>query len=265
MTDRILEIMKYNALRPSSSILQEGRELLKTSDRYSPIDHLGIIETFNKNNWFITGYQQVKPHTNSRGKYVRWLATYQNPDFEPAGDEAIPLILHQGSHDGSKPLVLNFGLFNVPKLNSLVVGEGTFTPIYHKHIGDVPDNLEESVNKVLSATQNVFSAIGLLQSSMLSPEQVIEFMEKAVAKRFPPEKYDIPDYGPVLGDVKGNLWKLLNQIQDVLITSKNLQVTIKESCKTRKAKALNNIEASILLRKSLWNLALEYTAVDFKK
>jgi hypothetical protein len=51
---------------------------------------------------------------------------------------------------------------------------------------------------------------------------------------------------------------LFNQVQKALVTADNLKVTIKSSNKTRKAKALNNIEASLNLKKELWNLTLEY-------
>jgi len=259
MINRITSILKYNNLQNSDSILQEQRDPIKTSDRYNKIDHLDIIEKFNQHGWYIVDYQQLKPQKNERSKYVRWLATYQNIDFQPAGEEAIPQILHQGSHDGTKPFILNYGLFNVSKLNSVVVGEKSFSPVYQKHVGDVPEDFESAMKSVVvEVTESIISTVKMFQSKVLSEAQVSEFVQEASAIRFSPDKYSIPN--PELFSIGStdSLWSLFNQVQKKLTSADSLKVTIKNSGKTRKAKPLNNIEACMCLKKELWNLTLGY-------
>jgi len=257
--NRVSEILKHNALKDSDSVLQEIRDPRRTSDRYNPIDHSGIIESFNQNNWFITEYQQVRPHKSDRSKYVHWLATYQNPDFEPAGVTAIPLILHQGSHDGSKPFVLDFGLYNLKKLTSVVVGDKSFNSIIHKHVGSIPEKLEVglALSTVFNNRQQILDTVHRMQTQTLAPPQMIDFVAKAVEYRFSPEKYSV-QLGQVVGDSSGDIWSLLTQVQKVLIDAEELKVTILASDETRKAKYISNIESCISLKKNLWNLAISY-------
>jgi hypothetical protein len=253
---RITEILKYNALAPTDSLLQEFRDPTRTTDRYVPIDHLGVIEALNRQAWFIADYQQVKPWKKARSPYVRWLASYHNLGFEPFGETAVPHILHQGSHDGSKQLILTLGFFNVEKQTMAVVGESAGLPLTYKHFGAVPENIDVVVSQLLLCMAATLPIVGRLQNYELSPPRVLKFLEDAVAFRFPKEKYHAEDLGVVLGLAKLNLWDLLLQLQKVLMSAENLNIVNKSKSLVRKAKPLTNIRDSVKLRTDLWGLAL---------
>lgn len=255
----LLNILKHNNLNLDCSILNKGRDPLRTSTKYKPVDHLKVVETFNQHNWFITDYKQVNPQNKERSKYVKWLATYQNSDFEPLGDEAIPLVLHSGSHDGSKPLVLDFGLFNVKFLNTVVVGSKSFTPSTIKNIGEVPTELEDYLRGTVEESARILTIVKLFKSKVLESDRILSFVKESCLVRFPPSgKLEVSGFSGLVPSESVDLWSLLNFVQNGLLNSTRLFITNKETGKIRKSRPVTNIDDLTKISKEMWDLSLQY-------
>jgi len=254
---RIQHILQQNQLLANVSLLNTARDPVLTSDRYSNIDHLAVIEALNIKNWYITEYVQVKPHKATRADFVRWLAVYENPDFNLYKGNLSPAVLHQGSHDGSCSLKLSFALRNTTNNFISVVGDLTCPNFTYKHIGDTPSprDLPKMIHEALSTTDSIPTHIAGMMRTSLTNDQLIQFAQNCVDTRFDSDKY-LVDLNSVIKPKTQNLWKQFNHIQSTLLVAQTLRVQIKGTNKPRKMKAVNGIDESLKLKKRLWNIAV---------
>lgn len=261
MTSREERIIQLNNISPDASLLYRDRDPDRTTERYSEIDHIAVVELLNASGWLIQEYVQIKPQKPERSQFVQWMAVYRNPKFNPLGKSLAPVIIQEGSHDGSTPLELSFGLKDLGTNTVLISGESTCPEFRYKHKGDVPDvnELEVELRLALIKAGQVQIDYEKLRNTHLTAEQLMKFAKRCSALRFDPEKYTVNVYDLVRQDTL-NLWDQLVHIQAVLLKAKTLRVFLNEQQKHRKMKALNHIGTTMKLKKGLWDLALEFSS-----
>lgn len=263
MDEAVIERLRVaNNLPVGASILNNGRDPDKTTDRYSESDDLGVVQAMNNHGWFISSYKQVKAHNSAKQRFKPYLATYQNAGLPEIPGEGKLTTLQIGSHDGVKSLTFGLGFFRMACLNGLIVGCNLFQPLRLKHIGEAPKQLGEVVKKVLDASPILYDRINQLSQKTLTDSQVISFAEQAAALRFEGnDKYSI-DPKDLLrtrrSEDQGNsLWLVFNRVQEHLLKAPDLSMITKDG-KKRKAKAITNIDSTFKLNQNLWELAEEF-------
>lgn len=259
---RVQQILEINSIPAESSILKISRDPYRTTTRYAPIDHLAVIESLNRRGWFIESYAQIRPHKKERGGFVRWSAVYRNPTFSPLGSEAIPMVIHQGSHDGSKPLTLSLAVRRLANQTTCVVGSCTYPDFIYKHIGVIPNvpQLDFEIEKALLTAGPVFEDINRMRSMKLNLAQSLRLAAACTYTRFDKDLYYV-DINQLVDPSASNLWEQFNFIQDALIQAKWLRVQALGALKPRKAKAIKNIETSLKLRQALWNITVQHLQI----
>ena len=259
MSTRADRIIQLNNISPEASLLHRDRDPERTTERYSEIDHLAVVELLNASGWLIQEYVQIKPQKPERKQFVQWMASYRNPKFLPLGTSLVPIIVQEGSHDGSTPLQLSFGLKDLGTNTVLLSGEKTCPEFRFKHKGDVPDvnALELNIRMALINAGQVQLDYQKMQGTQLTAEELIKFAKRCAALRFDPEKYTVNVYDLVRQDTL-NLWDQFVHIQGVLLKAKTLKVFLNKQQKHRKMKALNHISATVKLKKDLWDLTLDF-------
>lgn len=260
MNPRTKKILQLNNISDGASLLYEDRDPSRTTDRYSEIDHLAVVELLNYNDWLIQEYVQIKPQKPERRQFVQWMAVYRNPNFKPLGEFLAPIIVQEGSHDGSTPLELSFGIKDLKTNSVLISGDNTCPEFRFKHKGKVPsvNELEVAIRKALVDAGQVQLDYQKIANTELSAEALINYAKECAALRFDPKKYTVNVYDLVRQDTL-NLWEQFIHIQKTLLKAKNLRVFLNKQQKHRKMKALHHINASMKLKKDLWNLTMDFT------
>lgn len=263
--DRVKDVLAFNKrLNQDASILNTHRDPVKTTNKYTETDDVQVIQILNDYGWFITDYQEVKPHkrlAHLRQGFQKYMATYENSNFKEISLGRAQL-LQRGSHDGSSLLQLDAGFFTFACLNGLAVGNKLFDPIKVKHIGNVPLEIEKAVRVFTETCPLIFEKVEQMATRDMSSFEVSQFAKKACALRFDGDKYKV-DTDDLLvtrhpEQKQNTLWNVFNRVQENLIKpTDNFKVTTVDN-KQRKPKKIYNIDTKVKLNKDLWNLASEY-------
>lgn len=261
--DFVREIAFKNNLPVNASILNNSRDLEKTTERYRETDDLATLQFLNSRGWFIKTYKQVKPHSKYESKaiYKPFVAMYANENLPSIEGQGNITLVHRNAKDGTKVNELFAGFYRAVCENGLIVGDALFNPIRVKHVGNMPEQLDEAVARIVDSCPEVYRAITDMQSVFLSRDQQFDFAEKAIQTRFDGQKYVVKPEDVLTavrdGDTGDNLWKVFNRCQENLIKSERLMMLTKDS-KVRKAKAVTNIDVNLKVNKELWTLASSY-------
>jgi len=259
--ERIEDVLAYNNLPKTASILNVNRDPRRTTEKYTETDDVEVIQTLNSHGWNVVNYQEVRPHKASRQGFQKYLAVYENPDF-PGTNLGKAQLLQRGSHDGSTKLQIDAGFFTFACVNDLVVGEFLFEPICVKHIGDLPMQIDLALHSFMETCPLVFQKVTEMSERAMSPFEVQQFARKACGLRFRDDKYKINLEDVIFAhhreQTDNTLWNVFNRIQENLLRpKKEFRVTTKDN-KKRKVRGITNIDTKVRLNKDLWHLAEEY-------
>lgn len=261
--ERIKNILALNRLPAYASILNTERDPKNTSERYVESDDLEIIETMNSLGWFITSYSQAKSHKPEELKYKPYLASYENPDLHMLTTKAGKIKINQlGSKDGTTKLTFDLEFFSKDNSSTYIPSEKTCPSISLKHIGKVRGQVQEIVAELLKSAPKVLEKVARMGRTPFNPIAQNEFAQRAAALRFNGGKYEVSTRDVLQiykeSDLENNLWATFSRVQKTLIMSEDLFMVEKKNLKRRKAKAVVNVKAAVLLNKQLWELAEEY-------
>lgn len=262
---RVADLLKVNQIPLNASIFNTKRDEYKTTTKYTETDDIGVIQQLNSKGWFVRSYNELKPHKSSRQGFQKYCAMYFNPELDQTTGSTGARLLQIGSHDGSTPLTFRAGLFEFACSNGLIVGESLFEPLKFKHLGSL-EGLGDILNQFLGTVPNIFGKVNSMKRHELSDPQVVEFARLAIPLRYDTEKYTVdpqdvlnvrrtPDNGnklwQVYNRVQENLTYPLHRVQASLVDSETQELVVK----SRKPKALRNIDTNVRMNTQLWDLA----------
>ena len=247
--------------RVNPSILNTKRDPNRTTEHYTETDDVSVIETLNAHGWFIKEYNELRPHKHSRQGYQKYLAVYENEDLTFQTEKGKARLLQIGSHDGTKPLIINAGFFTFACANGCIIGDNLFDPISVKHIGELPMQVEEAVSKFVDAVPLVFRKVDQMVNTQINVLEAHSFVREAVKLRFKDENaVQVDDVLKVhrAEDDNNSLWSVFQRVQENLIKSYDGFKAQSTNNKTRKVRSITNIDANVRINKGLWQLAEQF-------
>ena len=229
--------------------------------RYNFVPTTDIIEKMNTNGWVLTSAKQSNSNTPLRRNYGTHFVTFQHPDFSisdgAGGIEGRPTIVFMNSHDGSRPMQAELGLFRLVCSNGLVVKSHDFGGFRERHTRltneAVRNLIDEKANQMQKAVENINRWSGIQMKSLDMRKFATDALLLRIGEDRQPEEYEI------LGilnarrnsDDKNTLWHVYNRVQENLIKGGF-------TLGNREARAIKNPIADLTLNQGLWQLAEEY-------
>lgn len=261
------EIVQQNpGLSVNSNLLNEKRHPIKTTERYRPTDNIELARLLNARGWYITSYREVKAHKSEDQDFKPYLARFENLTFPNVPGEGRFQILHRDAKDGTHSYEFMLGFYRTDSDECFVVGESSFEPIKVKHKGSIPlkaELIDEVITRLLKTFPIVFKKIEQMKTTKLSEKQKQQFAKAAIGIRAGEEDEGVMNPSEVLTpfdpSTQGNsLWAVFNTVQSNLLRCPvGINISTK-SGKTRKARAIKNINREVTIAKALWNLAESY-------
>jgi hypothetical protein len=255
------QLIEANILPANSSILNNLRDPVNTTERYKETDDIGVVQILNDNNWFIDIYKQVNPRNPEMGIYKQYMATYKNKTLPQLENEGEITVIQRGSKDGSKKFRFDVGFFKWSTMSGLIVGNKVFKTIEIKHIGKTPDQLGKILEQVEQAVPQIFKYIEKLNSVTLSENQKKCIAKEAIALRFPEDKNGVTVDAVLTPrhyeSNNNSLWNVLNILNENLLKGGTFTYTTKNN-RVRRSRAVKNIDLEYNISIGLWLLAEKY-------
>lgn len=223
----------------------------------------GIIEQMNNQGWQLTKVQQSQSKSDLRKNYGIHIVRFQHPDIYIkdgfGGVEARPEIVVINSHDGTKPLQFEAGLFRLVCENGLVLKTQDFGGFKERHTKFTLDSLKTKIDEKMSIMNGTVDTISKWASKEMTAAERRRFATEALALRISSdrqaEEYEIMEIlNPRRDADKANtLWHTFNRVQENLIKG-GFQMN------NRTARAITNPMEDMVLNQGLWQIADSFVA-----
>jgi len=237
------------ATKPASYINQKMYTFTPTT---------GIIDQMNSQGWQLTKVQQSNSKSELRRDYGIHIVRFQHPDIyiksETGGVEARPEIVVINSHDGTKPLQFEAGLFRLVCENGLVLKTQDFGGFKERHTKFTLDSLKTKIDEKMSIMNKTVDTISKWAGREMSAADRRKFATEALSLRLSSdrvaEEYEIMEIlNPRRDADRANtLWHTYNRVQENLIKG-GFQMN------NRTARAITNPMEDMVLNQGLWQLA----------
>jgi hypothetical protein len=237
--------------------------------RYSFFSTEKFLDAFEALGWEPTYVKQ-----NGVGPFARHIIRFRNPELGTipvAGDEIIPQLILDNSHDGFTKARIHLGLFRKVSGSGLVIASLPGVSCNYKflHVGVNQKEMMEIIADTYEGYKKVGERIKEMQSMYMSEDDKIEFAYQTIAKR-DPERFanedktpdteaidqalDIYDiFEPVRPqDAKDDLWTLFNVVQER--TVKGLFEQKSKKGRKSQARVITNAARNLEFNKELWTL-----------
>jgi len=246
--------------KESVSLLNLARHPEKTTEKYKASNDIAVVQTLNEAGWSLTNYKQVKGHKVEDRIFKPYLATFENSLLPELQGEGKFQILKRNAKDGTKADELLVGFFRFACENGLVVGTNLIQPLRVKHIGNQPVKLEEAVTVLADKAPQLYSRIKEMMQFTLTQEQKEEFASAAIISRMGEENKGAMNVTQILqprrlADAGDSLWRVFNVVQENIIKAPVGIELVNTEGKTRKARAITNIDQNLRINRELWNNA----------
>ena len=224
----------------------------------------GIIDQMNAQGWQLTKVQQSQSKSELRKDYGIHIVRFQHPDIYikdgNGGVEARPEIVVINSHDGTKPLQFEAGLFRLVCENGLVLKTQDFGGFKERHTKFTLDSLKTKIDEKMSIMNKTVGTISKWAEKEMTAAERRLFATAALALRISgdrqAEEYEIMEIlNPRREADKANtLWHTFNRVQENLIKG-GYQMN------NRTARAITNPMEDMVLNQGLWQIADGFVAM----
>jgi len=231
------------------------------SPKYNFTPTFEVIEHMSDLGFQLTGIKQSKSKNDQRRAYGIHLARFQNPELyiknPEGGIEARPEVVMINSHDGTRPVQFEMGLFRLVCENGLVVKTQDFGSFRERHTKYTFEALKGIMDEKINSLKPVVGKISQWAEKLMTDKERFQFAIEALALRMgedrKPEQYEILE---ILNprrkeDENKSLWNTFNTIQEHLIKG-GFQMN------ERQARAITNPIEDFRVNQELWKLADSY-------
>lgn len=229
--------------------------------RYNFVPTTEIIEQMNSNGWLLTDARQSKSKNSMRNSHGTHVVKFQNPEMyikdSNGGIEGRPTVVFFNSHDGTRPLQVELGIFRLVCSNGLVIKTQDLGGFRERHTRFTNDEIKSMLAEKTSLAALAVEKINAWSGIQMSPSDMRRFAADAILLRLREERS--PEEHEVLGilepkreaDRVNNLWNVMNRIQENLIRG---GFTLGE----RSARAITNPIVDLSLNQGLWQMAEDW-------
>lgn len=232
-------------------------------NRYKFTPTTEIIDHMKDMGYVLTGAKQSKSKSALRNDYGTHIVTFQHPDLyikdSDGGVEARPQIVLLNSHDGSRPIQFEMGLFRLVCSNGLVAKSMDMGSFRERHTKYTFQEVKDLIDQKVGALPRIVETINRWSMREMDSKERTQFAIDALIMRCGEERqlenYEIQSIlDPKRDADKGNtLWKTYNVVQENLIKG-GFEMN------NRQARGITNPVQDMVLNKGLWQLAEAYAA-----
>jgi hypothetical protein len=211
--------------------------------------------------YVLTGVKQSKSNVELRKNWGIHITRFQHPDLyikDPQGMiEARPEVVLINSHDGTRPIQFEMGLFRLVCENGLVIKSQDLGSFRERHTKLNFQEVKNLMDQKVSGLQEVVGKISQWNMKEMTDKQRFNFAMDALALRIgtdrQAEQYEIMDILTAKRkvDEQPTLWHTFNTVQENLIKG-GFQLN------NRQARAINNPVEDFNINQGLWQLADSY-------
>ena len=227
----------------------------KVSDKYTFVSSLEILEKFEQDGWKIASAVQ-KGKTQYHAHEIR----LTNGTLPAVGDSLIQAVI-QNSHNGTKPLQIQAGLFRLVCSNGLVVADEEFSAFRIRHTGYTFQELRGVVSQAVADLPKKVLILNQMQLIELTPVEQRQLAIDAMQLRTNriDAKWDEETIADVLtpqrdADKGNDLWTVFNVIQEK-ITQGGYSAAL-NGAKVRKVRKIKSFEKDLKVNQDLFKLAV---------
>ena len=232
------------------------------SPKYQFTPTFEVIEHMQDMGYLLTGVKQSSSNVELRKNWGIHITRFQHPDLyikNTDGEiEARPEVVLINSHDGTRPIQFEMGLFKLVCENGLVVKDRDMGSFRERHTKLNFNEVKNLIDQKVSGLSDVVGKINKWNMIEMTDKQRFNFAVEALALRIgtdrQAEQYEIMDIlNPKRKADEGNsLWKTYNILQENLIKG-GFQLN------NRQARSIKNPIEDFNLNQELWSLADNYT------
>lgn len=231
--------------------------------RYNFVPTTEIIEKMADQGWLLTDAKQSKTNVDLRRDYGVHIVQFQHPDFfikDSTGNvEGRPTVLFTNSHDGSRPISSDLGIFRLVCSNGLVIKSKDFGGFRERHTKLTNDGvkqlLDEKIGLMGDAVKNINRWNGVEMKAIDMKKFATDALILRIGEDRQPEEHEI--YGILNArrdaDSANTLWHVYNRVQENLIKG-GFDIG------NRQARAITNPLQDMKLNQGLWQLAEAYAS-----
>ena len=243
------------ATKPADYINLNRYKFTPTTDIINHMDTLG---------WKLTNAKQSKTKVPLRQNFGVHITEFQHPDLYIKNSEgrveARPTVVLLNSHDGSRPINFEMGLFRLVCSNGLMVKDKDFGGFKERHTKYTLQEVQNMIEQKMLGLNSTVEKINRWSGIEMSAKDRRAFAIDALALRLGEEKvaedYEIME---ILSprrdaDAPNTLWHTFNRVQENIIRG-GYQMN------NRTARPITNPIQDMVLNQGLWSLADEYATV----
>lgn len=220
-----------------------------------------VIEHMDKLGFQLTGAKQSNSGVDLRKNWGIHITRFQHPELyiknSEGGIEARPEVVLLNSHDGTRPIQFEMGLFRLVCSNGLVVKTQDFGGFRERHtkfdFPTIKGMIEEKVTGLKPVVQKISSWNGKLMTDKERFQFAVEALALRIGQDRKAENYEIMEIlqPKRAADEGKTLWQTFNVLQENLIKG-GFQLN------ERQARAITNPVQDFTLNQDLWQLAEAY-------
>ena len=232
------------------------------SPKYQFTPTFEVIDHMQDMGYVLTGVKQSSSNVELRKNWGIHITRFQHPDLyikDPQGMiEARPEVVLINSHDGTRPIQFEMGLFRLVCENGLVIKDKDMGSFRERHTKMNFQEVKNLIDEKVLGLQGVVNTISKWNMVELTDKQRYQFAVEALALRLSddrqPEQYEVLD---ILNakrkiDAQPTLWHTYNTVQENLIKG-GFQLN------NRQARAIKNPIEDFNINQGLWSLASAYS------
>ena len=232
------------------------------SPKYQFTPTFEVIDHMQNMGYVLTGVRQSNSNVELRKNWGIHITRFQHPDLyikNPQGAiEARPEVVLINSHDGTRPIQFEMGLFRLVCENGLVIKDKDMGSFRERHTKMNFQEVKNLIDEKVSGLQGIVNTISKWNMVEMTDKQRYQFAVEALALRLSddrqPEQYEVMDLLTAKRkvDEQPTLWHTYNTVQENMIKG-GFQLN------NRQARAIKNPIEDFNINQGLWSLASAYS------
>lgn len=229
------------------------------SNKYQVINTTDVIDIMTEHDFIVTQVHSMKPRVRDP-RIVEHFIRLRHKDLSNEINGTIPEVLVVNSNDGSTSLRMDAALFRLVCGNGLIVKSADIYSSRLRHVDVTEESVIQESQKVIAAAQLAAQRIEKFQRKILTGNRMYDFALDAneIALKVVGSNMRAGDLLNARReeDSGGELWKVLNRVQENLVkggisyrTQKGRQMT---------SRGITGATPLVQINERLWQLAEEY-------
>lgn len=233
----------------------------RVTKRYNFVSTMDIIENMDRLGWSLTAAKQSSSKVPMYRDFGVHILTFQRPDLYvkngEGGVEARPSVVFINSHDGTRPLQTELGIFRLVCSNGLIVKSQSFGGFRERHSKLDLEATKKLIDEKLGLMTPTVQKMTVWSDTQMKALDVKKFAESALKLRVGEDRaIEEHEIRGILEakrkeDSGNTLWKVFNRVQENL-TKGGFMLG------ERQARGIKNPVADLVLNQGLWQLAEEF-------